>query len=112
MSQYILKQEYSNNDNDNNNNCFQPENAIPQFNKNSPALAFHVHNYHKSHNNKLFKARAGTVFLPHGKVRTPVFMPGLLLLLYYDNHCYYYYYYIITVIIIYSNYYYHHYYSY
>lgn len=38
------------------------------FTEKSPALTFHVHRH-------LQHARAATVHLPHGKVRTPVFMP-------------------------------------
>ena len=40
----------------------------PTFSEKSPALSFIVH-AHAS------KARAATIYLPHGKVRTPVFMP-------------------------------------
>lgn len=44
------------------------ENTPPTFTDKSPALAFNVHA-------KATHARAATLFLPHGKVRTPVFMP-------------------------------------
>jgi tRNA-guanine transglycosylase len=47
---------------------FTPENAVPEFKKESPALCFHLHKMAK-------RARAGIVHLPHGPVRTPVFMP-------------------------------------
>ena len=42
--------------------------SAPVFKENSPALAFNIHCH-------LLKARAATLHLPHGKVRTPVFMP-------------------------------------
>jgi len=45
-----------------------PEDTPPTFTEKSPALAFNVHACCKH-------ARAATLFLPHGKVRTPVFMP-------------------------------------
>lgn len=45
-----------------------PEGTEPVFTDASPALCFHQH-AHSLH------ARAATVHLPHGKVRTPVFMP-------------------------------------
>ena len=60
-------------------NCFVPEDSPPSFTSESPALSFHIHNASHHRKNKLFKARAGTIHLPHGKVRTPVFMPGILL---------------------------------
>ena len=44
------------------------EDSPPVFTENSPALAFNIHCH-------LLKARAATLHLPHGKVRTPVFMP-------------------------------------
>lgn len=44
------------------------EGTPPEFSLESPALAFQVHT-------RLKCARAGTIHLPHGKVRTPVFMP-------------------------------------
>jgi queuine tRNA-ribosyltransferase len=44
------------------------EDASVTFTEKSPALTFHVHRH-------LQHARAATVHLPHGKVRTPVFMP-------------------------------------
>lgn len=44
------------------------EDAPGIFTEKSPALAFNVHS-------SLYRARAATLFLPHGKVRTPVFMP-------------------------------------
>ena len=44
------------------------EGSLPVFTENSPALAFNIHCH-------LLKARAATLHLPHGKVRTPVFMP-------------------------------------
>ncbi|KAJ1419687.1 tRNA-guanine(15) transglycosylase-like protein, partial [Ochromonadaceae sp. CCMP2298] len=40
----------------------------PTFSARSPALAFHCHAV-------CAQARAATLFLPHGAVRTPVFMP-------------------------------------
>ena len=40
----------------------------PKFTEESPALTFHIHR-------QLKHARASTVYLPHGKVDTPVFMP-------------------------------------
>mmetsp|Transcript_77285 Transcript_77285/g.151620 ORF Transcript_77285/g.151620 Transcript_77285/m.151620 type:complete len:449 (-) Transcript_77285:17-1363(-) len=45
-----------------------PEGTDPVFTDKSPALAFNVHA-------TCIQARAATLFLPHGKVRTPVFMP-------------------------------------
>lgn len=45
-----------------------PEGTPPVFTPRSPALCFHVHT-------RLLRARAGTLHLPHGRVRTPVFMP-------------------------------------
>lgn len=45
-----------------------PENSPPTFTEKSPALAFNIHKH-------LLKARAATLHLPHGTVRTPVFMP-------------------------------------
>jgi tRNA-guanine transglycosylase len=44
------------------------EGVAPVFTAESPALCFHLHKVAK-------RARAGTVHLPHGPVRTPVFMP-------------------------------------
>lgn len=44
------------------------EDSPPVFTEKSPALAFNIHR-------QLLKARAATLHLPHGKVRTPVFMP-------------------------------------
>jgi Queuine tRNA-ribosyltransferase len=44
------------------------EDSPPEFTEESPALAFNIHRH-------LLKARAATLHLPHGKVRTPVFMP-------------------------------------
>lgn len=44
------------------------EGSPPVFTESSPALAFNIHNH-------LLRARAATLHLPHGKVRTPVFMP-------------------------------------
>ena len=46
----------------------RPEDALPVFTEKSPALAFNIHRH-------LLKARAATLHLPHGTVRTPVFMP-------------------------------------
>ena len=45
-----------------------PEGTLPFFLPRSPALCFHLHGVWK-------RARAATVHLPHGPVRTPVFMP-------------------------------------
>ncbi len=47
---------------------FIPEGTPPSFTEKSPALCFHLHN-------TALRARAATVHLPHGPVRTPVFMP-------------------------------------
>ena len=47
---------------------FAAEGAEPVFSAKSPALAFHLHAVDG-------RARASTVHLPHGPVRTPVFMP-------------------------------------
>mmetsp|Transcript_25885 Transcript_25885/g.28247 ORF Transcript_25885/g.28247 Transcript_25885/m.28247 type:complete len:437 (-) Transcript_25885:139-1449(-) len=47
---------------------FIPEGTLPSFTEKSPALCFHLHN-------TALRARAATVHLPHGPVRTPVFMP-------------------------------------
>jgi len=47
---------------------FVPEGTAAIFTEDSPALCLHVHKVTK-------RARAGTLHLPHGKVRTPVFMP-------------------------------------
>lgn len=47
---------------------FVPEGTEPVFSEQYPALCFHVHGTVK-------RARASTVHLPHGPVRTPVFMP-------------------------------------
>lgn len=44
------------------------EDSPATFTEESPALAFNIHRH-------LLKARAATLHLPHGKVRTPVFMP-------------------------------------
>jgi tRNA-guanine transglycosylase len=44
------------------------EGKVPVFTTESPALCFHIHA-------TAGRARASTVFLPHGPVRTPVFMP-------------------------------------
>ena len=44
------------------------EGTAPTFSANSPALCFHVHA-------RVKRARAATVHLKHGPVRTPVFMP-------------------------------------
>jgi hypothetical protein len=44
------------------------EGSPPVFTENSPVLAFNIHSH-------LLRARAATLHLPHGKVRTPVFMP-------------------------------------
>jgi tRNA-guanine family transglycosylase len=44
------------------------EDQGPTFTERSQALAFNVHAVSQ-------QARAATLFLPHGKVRTPVFMP-------------------------------------
>ena len=46
----------------------KPEGSPPTFTATSPALAFNIHSH-------LLKARAATLHLPHGSVRTPVFMP-------------------------------------
>ena len=48
---------------------FTAEGTPPVFTERSPALAFQLHGTARHH------ARAGTVHLPHGRVRTPVFMP-------------------------------------
>ena len=48
-----------------------PENTTPVFTTESPALCLHVHRVTV----KKGRARAGTLHLPHGPVRTPVFMP-------------------------------------
>ncbi|KAG5178790.1 tRNA-guanine(15) transglycosylase-like protein [Tribonema minus] len=48
---------------------FQPEGAVPIYTDASPALCFYVHAEHEC------RARAGTLHLPHGPVRTPLFMP-------------------------------------
>lgn len=45
------------------------EGSAPVFSTRSPALCMQVHRVAKG------RARAGTLHLPHGKVRTPVFMP-------------------------------------
>ena len=45
-----------------------PEGTVPVFLPRSPALCFHLHGVWN-------RARAATVHLPHGPVRTPVFMP-------------------------------------
>ena len=45
------------------------EDTAPVFTSSSPALCYY------QHATALKRARAGTVHLPHGKVRTPVFMP-------------------------------------
>ena len=50
---------------------FAAEGAEPVFSAKSPALAFHLHAVDG-------RARASTVHLPHGPVRTPVFMPACL----------------------------------
>ena len=42
--------------------------SAPHFTSDSPALSFNLHSQLKC-------ARAATLHLPHGKVRTPVFMP-------------------------------------
>lgn len=47
---------------------FVPEGTPPHFEPSSPALCFQNHA-------TALRARAGTLHLPHGKVRTPVFMP-------------------------------------
>lgn len=47
---------------------FVPEGTAPNFTAQYPALCFHVHHVTR-------RARASTVHLPHGPVRTPVFMP-------------------------------------
>jgi hypothetical protein len=47
---------------------FVPENTPPVFTEKSPALCLHVHAL-------TCRARAGTLHLPHGPIRTPVFMP-------------------------------------
>lgn len=44
------------------------EGTVPTYKPNSPALSYQLHC-------NTLKARAGSLFLPHGKVRTPVFMP-------------------------------------
>ena len=46
-----------------------PEDTTPVFTSTSPALCYY------QHATALKRARAGTIHLPHGKVRTPVFMP-------------------------------------
>lgn len=45
-----------------------PEGSLPIFTEKSPALCLHVHKVTR-------RARASTLHLPHGPVRTPVFMP-------------------------------------
>lgn len=47
---------------------FVPEGTPPNFTAQYPALCFHVHHVTR-------RARASTLHLPHGPVRTPVFMP-------------------------------------
>lgn len=47
---------------------FVPEGSVPTFTLQYPALCFHVHYATR-------RARACTLHLPHGPVRTPVFMP-------------------------------------
>ena len=49
------------------------EDTPPVFTASSPALCFHL-NSRLATISKL-RARAGTLYLPHGAVRTPVFMP-------------------------------------
>ena len=44
------------------------EHDVPTFTDESPALSFRIHR-------QLKHARASTMYLPHGKVDTPVFMP-------------------------------------
>lgn len=45
-----------------------PEDTPPNFTEKSPALALNIHAMQH-------RARASTLFLPHGKVRLPIFMP-------------------------------------
>jgi queuine tRNA-ribosyltransferase len=47
---------------------FVVEGTPPVFSERSPALCLHVHA-------RTLRARACTLHLPHGVVRTPVFMP-------------------------------------
>ena len=47
---------------------FDPEGTEPVFTEQYPALCLHVHHVTR-------RARACTLHLPHGPVRTPVFMP-------------------------------------
>lgn len=46
----------------------KPLSSPPVFTETSPCLAFNIHSH-------LVRARAATLHLPHGSVRTPVFMP-------------------------------------
>jgi tRNA-guanine transglycosylase len=48
-----------------------PEGTPPAYSPSSPALSFQIHAEDKQGH----RARAGTLHLPHGPVRTPVFMP-------------------------------------
>ena len=64
------------------------ENSLPQFTENSPALALLIHSVRNRARAGILKImyflisylifnnfNKGTLYLPHGKVRTPVFMP-------------------------------------
>ena len=50
-----------------------PEGTPPLFTSKSPALTFQIHS--NLHKDDISQARASTVHLKHGSVRTPVFMP-------------------------------------
>mmetsp|Transcript_25114 Transcript_25114/g.32687 ORF Transcript_25114/g.32687 Transcript_25114/m.32687 type:complete len:483 (-) Transcript_25114:161-1609(-) len=52
----------------NENPDFIPENTPPEFTTKSPALCLHIHG-------QCGQARASTMFLPHGEVKLPIFMP-------------------------------------
>lgn len=53
------------------------EGQLPVYTPSSPCLCFQIHAHYSnvSVNNDLNRARGGTLHLPHGSVRTPVFMP-------------------------------------
>lgn len=48
------------------------EETLPIFSQQYPAMCFYIHSIHQ---NSLNTARACSMYLPHGRVRTPVFMP-------------------------------------
>lgn len=51
------------------------ENKEPIFTESSPALCLYLHSRLAALSQHKLRARAGTLYLPHGRVRTPVFMP-------------------------------------